>query len=167
MSHPDLIYPPPRYRGETGETTARLRSTDQEPDLRYPNGTRVHYLATHTSTDGLFGLFRWEMPGGAGGPGPHFHRTMAESFYVLAGLVSLYDGQDWRDGRPGDYLYVPEGGIHGFRNGSDEPASMLILFAPGATREPYFETLARIGEGLVMSDEEKADFYARHDNHWV
>jgi oxalate decarboxylase/phosphoglucose isomerase-like protein (cupin superfamily) len=26
---------------------------------------------------------------------------------------------------------VPEGGIHASRNESDEPASMLILFAPG------------------------------------
>jgi quercetin dioxygenase-like cupin family protein len=92
---------------------------------------------------------------------------MTESFYVLDGAVRLYDGRDWRDGRPGDYLFVPEGGIHGFRNESAEPASMLILFAPGATREPYFETLARVAGGLVMSDEEKADFYARHDNHWV
>jgi hypothetical protein len=44
---------------------------------------------------------------------------------------------------------------------------MLILFAPGAPREDYFETLARLSEGLVMSDAEKAEFYLRHDNHWV
>ena len=38
---------------------------------------------------------------------------------------------------------MPEGGVHGFRN-DDEAASMLILFAPGAARERYFEELAAI-----------------------
>ena len=61
---------------------------------------------------------------------------------------------------------MPEGGIHAFRN-DDGPASMLILFAPGAPREDYFETLARVGRGLVMSDEEKTAFYLRHDTFWT
>jgi hypothetical protein len=61
---------------------------------------------------------------------------------------------------------VPEGGLHGFRNESGEPASMLILFSPGAPREEYFETTARFATGLVLSDEEKAAFYVRHDTYW-
>ncbi len=47
--------------------------------------------------------------------------------------------------RPNDFLYVPPGGIHGFRNEADEPASILMLFAPGAPREYYFEGLRRAG----------------------
>ncbi|KZS66668.1 hypothetical protein A4G28_16545 [Mycobacterium ostraviense] len=31
--------------------------------------------------------------------------------------------------------------IHGFRNDSDQPASILNLFAPGAPRDGYFEGL--------------------------
>ena len=46
----------------------------------------------------------------------------------------------------GDFLYVPPGGVHGFRNKADEPASMLMLFAPGAPREHYFEGLAEQDE---------------------
>jgi mannose-6-phosphate isomerase-like protein (cupin superfamily) len=164
MSHPDLIYPPPVYHGETGEASASLVPADRPPDVTYRGGGTAHYLATHASTRGLFGLYRWEMSGAPSGPGPHFHRTMTESFYVLSGSVKLYDGRDWIDGRPGDFLFVPEGGLHGFRNESGEPASILILFAPGATREDYFETLAR-GEPFA-SDEEREDFYLRHDNHW-
>jgi hypothetical protein len=59
---------------------------------------------------------------------------------------------------------VPPGGIHGFRNESGEPASMLILFAPGAPREAYFEGIRDVPS---MSEEEKAAFYLRHDNIWV
>jgi quercetin dioxygenase-like cupin family protein len=64
---------------------------------------------------------------------------------VLAGTVRLYDGRDWVRATAGDFLFVPEGGIHGFRNElTDEPASMLLLFAPGAPGEGYFETLKRM-----------------------
>ena len=100
------------------------------------------------------------------GPEPHFHRTISESFFVLSGTIRLYDGRDWIDGRPGDFLFVPEGGIRAFRNESVQPAAMLILFAPGAPREKYFETTARLSHGLVLSDEEKAAFYLRHDTYW-
>ena len=44
---------------------------------------------------------------------------------------------------------------------------MLILFAPGALREDYFETLARVSEGLTMTDDERAAFMLRHDTFWV
>jgi quercetin dioxygenase-like cupin family protein len=162
-----VSYPEPRYDGESGLSNASFRPADHEPEIRYRSGGTAHYLATGESTNGGFGLYRWEMATAPSGPEPHFHRTISESFYVLAGTIRLYDGRRWIEGRPGDFLFVPEGGIHAFRNESGDPASMLILFVPGAPREDYFETLARVGEGLVLSDEEKAAFYLRHDTYWV
>jgi mannose-6-phosphate isomerase-like protein (cupin superfamily) len=161
-----VSYPEPRYLGEPGLVNARLRPAAQEPEVKYPSGGTAHYLATGASTGGQFGLYRWEMAAVPSGPEPHFHRTISESFYVLSGTVRLYDGKRWIDAKPGDFLFVPEGGIHAFRNESGEPATMLILFAPGAPREAYFETTARLAAGLVMSDEEKAAFYLRHDTYW-
>ncbi len=162
-----MSYPEPRYNSDTGALTAMFRPSDHEPELSYPSGGTVHYLASGESTGGEFGLYRWEMAASPSGPEPHFHKTISESFYVLSGSMRLYDGASWVDGKPGDFLFVPEGGIHAFRNESGEPASMLILFAPGAAREDYFETLARVAEGLVLSDEEKTEFYLRHDTHWL
>ncbi|MFF4621559.1 cupin domain-containing protein [Nonomuraea jabiensis] len=101
------------------------------------------------------------------GGGPHFHRTFSESFFVLNGTVSLYDGESWAGGSPGDFLHVPPGGIHAFRN-SDGPATMLVLFAPGAPREAYFEELAEIvAGGRQLSEEEWTDLYGRHDQYMV
>jgi mannose-6-phosphate isomerase-like protein (cupin superfamily) len=166
MSLPELAYPEPRYVGDPGLVNATLRTADHEPEVTYPSGGTAHYLATGASTGGQFGLYRWEMAPAQSGPGPHFHRTLSESFHVLTGRIKLYDGERWIDARSGDFLFVPEGGLHGFRNESGEPASMLILFAPGAPREDYFETLAKVAEGLVMSEEEKTAFYLRHDTYW-
>jgi hypothetical protein len=82
--------------------------------------------------------------------------------------VSVFDGQDWTTASTNDFLYVPEGGLHAFRNSSGAPASMLILFAPGAPREEYFEELAEIvATGRQVSPEEWAEFCARHDTYWV
>ena len=161
-----MSYPEPAYDGETGLAAATFRLANHPPEVTYRSGGTAHYLATGELTRGQFGLYRWEMAATPGGPGPHFHRTISESFYVLAGTIRLYDGERWIDGSPGDFLFVPEGGIHAFRNESGEPASMLILFAPGAPREDYFETTARMAAGLVLSDEEKAAFYLRHDTYW-
>ena len=68
------------------------------------------------------------------------------------------------DGRPGDFLHVPPGGVHGFRNESGEPASMLILFTPGAPREDYFERVHTVGE---MTPEDRDEFFRRHDTFWL
>ncbi|WP_336211416.1 cupin domain-containing protein [Nonomuraea sp. LPB2021202275-12-8] len=166
-----MSYPPARYLGESGETSGIFRPGGQEPDLRMsatPDGTQVHYLGTGASTNGAFGLYRWEMGPRPGGPSPHFHRTITESFYVLSGSIRLYNGVKWADGAPGDFLFLPEGGIHAFCNESGEPATMLILFTPGAPREGYFEELADINvSGRQLSDEEWTELYLRHDQYMV
>jgi quercetin dioxygenase-like cupin family protein len=151
------------YPGTTGEISATFRGwTDVEPLVR--RTSQVRFVATGSLTNGEFGLFRWEMVAGAGGPGPHFHRGFSESFYVLEGRVSFTDGERWLVGGPGDFLYVPRGGLHGFRNDSEAAAAMLILFAPGTPRERFFSELAEIeAAGRELSPEEWRDFYLRHD----
>lgn len=159
------LYPAPVYDGESGEASAWLRPDDTPADISYASGGTCEYLLRGDQSHGLLGVYRWTFGAEETGPGPHFHRTITEHFYVLRGEVSLYDGRDWVTGRPGDYLYVPEGGIHGFRGG--DHAQMLLSFAPGGPREDYFETLARPGALAAMSEEERAEFMFRHDNIWV
>ncbi|HSJ20700.1 MAG TPA: cupin domain-containing protein [Nocardioidaceae bacterium] len=164
-----MSYPEPRYLAEGGEVSAALRRADHAPELSFPAaGQSAHYLATGATTGGDFGLYRWNMGPDPTGPAPHFHRTMSESFFVLEGTVKLYDGVRWRDGHPGDFLYVPPGGVHGFRNESGAPASTLILFTPGAPREAYFEGLAELARGdREMTAEQFRVFCDEHDNHYV
>ena len=160
-------YPAALYTGETGEVSASLRRSDSEHDLVYSSGGSADYLATGSTTRGEFGLYRWNMSAGPGGPDPHFHKSLSESFFVIEGMIQLYDGKSWVDGHPGGFMFVPEGGIHGFRNASEAPASMLILFAPGAPREGYFEGLAEWATGGQPTEDERAEFMFRHDTFWV
>lgn len=165
MSFP--AYPPATYLGDRGEVSGRFRPASHPAELVNSSGGGALYLATGASTNGQFGLYRWDMGPGPGGPAAHFHKTISESFFVLSGAVRLYDGERWVDATPGDFLFVPEGGIHAFRNESGEPASMLILFAPGAPREDYFETLADAARREAMDDQERAEFFRRHDTYWL
>lgn len=156
-------YPDPRYSGDNGEVSATLRRGDAPPDYE-SSGIAFHYLATKASTDGDFGLYRLDMSAVEGGPPTHFHKTMSESFFVLSGTMRLFDGRQWVDATTGDYLYVPPGGLHAFRNESGAPASMLMLFAPGAPREGYFEGIVDLAD---MTDDERREFFVKHDNYFV
>lgn len=59
----------------------------------------------------------------------HSHAD-AESFYVLSGeaeaLVQTKGGLEWQVLRPGDFIHIPGGTKHAWRNVSDEPTSALI-----------------------------------------
>lgn len=161
-----MSYPPARYLAEQGEITAVFRPATAPPDLTIGVKSRVGHLATGATTDGLFGLYRWDLAAIPNGPGAHFHKTFSESFYVLEGTVSLFNGERWIDATPGDFLYVPPGGVHAFSNNSDAPASMLVLFTPGAPREAYFEELADIvATGRQLTPEEWTRLYAEHDQY--
>ncbi|GAA3591131.1 cupin domain-containing protein [Kribbella ginsengisoli] len=154
MSYPDQV-----YFGEAGEVSARFRSASTPIDTGEPDNG-IHYLATTETTRGEFGLYRVVMKPRAGGPATHFHRRISESFFILGGTVRLFNGDKWVEAEEGDFLHVPQGGLHAFRNDSDAPADMLLLFTPGAPREEYFEQIAHIAK------EERASFLDKHDSYF-
>jgi mannose-6-phosphate isomerase-like protein (cupin superfamily) len=155
------------YLGGTGDVSAEFHARDDVDTLTFgTSGTHVRFVAPGSATRGQFGLFEWNMQPRTGGADPHFHKTFSESFFVLAGTVEFYDGNGWTQARAGDFLYVPMGGVHGFRAPTDEPSSMLILFAPGAPREEYFRALAEIRDtGRTLTEDEWTGFFARHDQY--
>lgn len=155
------------YLGDTGDVSAEFHARDDVDTLTFgTSGTHVRFVAPGLATRGQFGLFEWNMQPRTGGADPHFHKTFSESFFVLAGTVEFYDGNGWTQARTGDFLYVPMGGVHGFRAPTDEPSSMLILFAPGAPREEYFRALAEIRDtGRTLTEDEWTEFFARHDQY--
>ena len=155
------------YVGDTGEISATYHPIGEVDKLVRPTVTNA-FVATGSVTNGQFGLFQYTMEPRAGGPQPHIHKTFSESFYITEGTVRLYDGERWVDASAGDFLYVPEGGIHAFRNESDARAQMLILFAPAPPRENYFRELAELlDSGRQLSPEEYTEFLAKHDQYMV
>ncbi|WP_377273098.1 cupin domain-containing protein [Peterkaempfera sp. SMS 1(5)a] len=159
-----MSYPEPRYLGDRGETSALFRRADTDADAGFSTVFNISYLATSASTGGEYGMYKIDMGPRAAGAEEHFHRTISESFYVLSGEVQLFNGEGWVTGGEGDFLYVPAGGLHAFKNASDDPVSMLLIFVPGAPREEYFE---KAGEYAERSRDELKAFREKHDNYFT
>jgi quercetin dioxygenase-like cupin family protein len=150
------------------EANATLVESGTAAQVQVGPTSLATFVAPGRLTAGRFGLFRYDMAPQAGGASPHLHTGFSESFYVLAGSVTLYDGRSWVPASPGSFLHVPEHGVHGFRNDTSENTSMLLLFAPGTPREAFFSELAEIvASGRQLSEAELAAFYQRHDQYMV
>jgi quercetin dioxygenase-like cupin family protein len=150
------------------EANATLVAADTAHRIQLGPASLVTFVAPGRLTAERFGLFRYDMMPRTGGPAPHLHTGFSESFYVLSGTVTLFDGRSWGPAGPGSFLHVPQHGVHGFRNDADEPASFLILFAPGTPREAFFSEFAElVASGRQLSEQELASFYQRHDQYMV
>jgi len=158
-----MSYPDPRYLGAGGEISATVRLATEPPELDQRT-TRASYLATGAGNRRPVRPLPLGFQGSAQRPRPAFPQVHLGVVLRAFRRGPALRRPGWSKGRPGDFLYVPEGGVHGFRNDSGEPASMLILFAPGAPREDYFERVATTAQ---MSEEERTEFYLRHDTFWV
>jgi mannose-6-phosphate isomerase-like protein (cupin superfamily) len=149
-----------------GSVSAVVSRAAEQPGLALgPLRSRV--AASVELTGGRYSLYHLELGSGAGA-GAHYHRTFAESFHVLGGVVEFYDGERWFPAEPGDHVVVPEGGIHAFRNDTQQDAEMLMMSTPGVRREDYFaELYAIVKEGRQLGPDEWVELFARHDQYNV
>ena len=94
---------------------------------------------------------------------PETDRQRRPSF-VLSGRMRLYDDRDWMDGNPNDFLFVPPGGVHGFRNEADEPASVLCCLLPAR----HASITSRASPSSPTSPTTSAvDWFIANDDHFV
>jgi quercetin dioxygenase-like cupin family protein len=94
--------------------------------------------ATAAQTSGLFGLLEGSVPPG-GGPEPHAHNDQAETFFMLSGELEFLDGDRTFTAVTGDFVHVPVGIRHRFKNKGKHPARMLAMFTPGGPEEAFLE----------------------------
>jgi len=120
-------------------------------------GMRHVYKATAGDTGGRYVSWEIEIPAGCGAP-PHRHEVDSESFYLLAGTLRVSDAYGTRLVGPGDFVFLPAGGVHAFENPSDAPARALVVAAPGIESERFFATL----DGQTPSPEAVTAMAARH-----
>jgi quercetin dioxygenase-like cupin family protein len=93
-------------------------------------GQRIDFLATGEATAGHYSLFHVFIPAGPPGPLPHIHRDADEFFFVVEGRVEVLFEDVWRTLGPGQFLHVPRGTLHSFRNPTADAARMLSGFVP-------------------------------------
>jgi quercetin dioxygenase-like cupin family protein len=93
-------------------------------------GQRIDFLATGETTCGRYSLFHVFIPAGPPGPLPHAHRHADEFFFVVEGRVEVLFDDAWHPLAPGQFLNVPRGSLHTFRNATTDASRMLSGFVP-------------------------------------
>jgi mannose-6-phosphate isomerase-like protein (cupin superfamily) len=99
-------------------------------------GDLYTFLATGKETGGAYFQFEAVVPP-AGGPPPHIHLDKDESFYVIEGELEMRLGDATVKAKAGDFVNIPRGTAHNFKNTGTKPAKMLATFVP-AGMEDYF-----------------------------
>jgi quercetin dioxygenase-like cupin family protein len=103
-------------------------------------GDRYTFLVTGAESGGAyFAMEAWVPPGG--GPPPHIHTREDETFYLLEGSMEFLLGEDRIMAGPGDFVNIPRGMVHCFRNTSDETSRMILTFTPAGIEGFFEETL--------------------------
>ena len=100
-------------------------------------GDEVTFLITGEETDGAVFMSEISVPPG-GGPPPHIHHREDESFYVREGTLTIRAGDRTVNASPGDFVHIPRGTVHSFKNIGNGHAKMLVTFTP-AGMEKFFE----------------------------
>jgi len=103
--------------------------------LDYLDGDVSLVLASGEATGGAFSAVEHRLAPGVPGPPKHYHERMCDSFYVLAGTLSLWVEDRWEDAGPGSFACFPPGVVHTFANRSDRLARVLNVNSPGGWDE--------------------------------
>ena len=103
-------------------------------------GDRVTFLVTGAQSGGACFICEGMAPPG-GGPPPHIHRHQEESFYILEGTITIQAGGQTFQASPGDFIHIPRGTVHSFRNDGKVDAKALVIVSPAgpAGLEKFFE----------------------------
>ena len=87
-------------------------------------------------TGGALGLIEATVPPG-GGPVAHAHLSGGEAFYLVSGELEFLNGDRTFVAGQGDFVYIPPGTRHRYKNIGVHSAKMIFLFTPGGLEEVF------------------------------
>ena len=103
-------------------------------------GDHYTFLVTGEETGGAYFVMEALVPP-SGGPPPHIHTREDETFYLLEGNVEFLLGDKLLVAGAGDFVNVPRGTVHRFRNTGTKTARIVLTFTPAGIEKWFEETL--------------------------
>ena len=114
-------------------------------------GDHYTFLVTREESGGAYFTMEALVPPG-GGPPPHIHTREDEAFYLLEGELEFRLGEETITATPGDFVNVPRGLVHNFRNVGADTARMVLTFTPAGIERWFEETLERAPNDVRAED---------------
>jgi quercetin dioxygenase-like cupin family protein len=99
---------------------------------------KVTTKVSATETNSRYSLMTWVAAPRTGSP-PHVHARSDETFYVVEGPLEFVLGDERITLETGDFVRVPAGTRHAFRNDSEKPVEMLVGLIPGGMEELFYK----------------------------
>jgi quercetin dioxygenase-like cupin family protein len=100
-------------------------------------GNLIRFHASSADTGGVYCLVESLTAPGAGAP-PNRHPGEDEAFYVLDGTFEFTVEGETITATSGQFVKIPDGAVHAFRNAGEKPGRLLILNSPGRLHDVFF-----------------------------
>ena len=116
----------------------------------YPGGQvgRYSVKVSGEQTDGRVAQVHMTDQRGAAAP-VHIHHGYDEMYYVIAGELTLFLGDERIEASSGSYVFVPQGTPHAFVIRSDG-TEFLVSFAPAGLEGFFVEVGSPVTEGAAQ-----------------
>lgn len=111
-------------------------------------GVMVTVKVKSEDTGGAYSVFEDIIPPGAG-PVPHTHTKEDETIFVIDGKLRAWLGGKQYDLATGDFVHMPRGVQHYFKNVSDTPTRLLLSYTPGGFEQWFLD----IGKPVTDKDQ--------------
>ncbi|WP_431973851.1 cupin domain-containing protein [Micromonospora haikouensis] len=113
---------------------------DTEGAVKLINGGQeiMRVKVTGSQTDGRLSLMEGRIAPGFGNT-PHAHGAEDEAFYVVSGEFRFINGDRSFIAGPGDFVYIPRGTRHGFKNLGTEEAKLLVFYTPAGAEQFFLQ----------------------------
>ena len=139
----------------SGDADAQDKIALSAPKVSGSEGTKVWAMGVLVTvkiraedTGGAYSVFEDLIPPGAG-PVPHTHTREDETIFVLEGELRAWLGGKQYDVKAGDFVHMPRGVQHYFKNVSEKPTRLLLSYTPGGFEQWFLD----IGTPVAGTDE--------------
>jgi len=111
-----------------------------------PLGGPLTFKACGDETGGRMLAFESTAAPGEGPP-LHVHANEDEVVYALEGAFRFQLDGEVMDAPMGSFMFIPRGVAHTWQNVGDEPARLLVVFAPAGMEAFFVRFSEHVGEG--------------------
>jgi len=102
--------------------------------VKWMSGDIYNLKLTAQESNGSLSFIHAVVPPG-NGPVAHIHKENDEAFYLLEGELEFLDGEKTFTASAGDFVFVPRGVRHRFKNLTSAEVKMVFLFTPAGQEE--------------------------------
>lgn len=134
---------------ETTEKKAFIKQSGTALALYGPGDMYSMLVIGEESTNSLFQFEATVPPNG--GPPPHVHSEEEETFYIVEGELEFQIDDKYHIASKGDFVYIPPGTVHRFKNIGDTTSTMLVTFSPSRMDGFFLEVFPVVKNKNLMN----------------